>query len=890
MSAETITISDYRSTVADFSGYVTGDSNFMDTVGEITSTIGDITGFPGKLEFSIRAVQDGLTLPSAVTAALSFAPYGIGTAVRKTADVTEEVTGRIKPYHDKVKEADEKLKPFNEKFEKVGYAVTALDTALDLADRIAQNLDDTAGYLLESLGDGPVAEGSRLEERLDASARFMGDFNDFHASVFGGVEAVVDSIGRVVDQTIGALPIGVIDDIAEVVQDVFKPISDALKAIESGLCQTFTVIPGVPAVSIKVPVPWPPWSETITTPAIPPLRINVCDIIETISSQIGVVQTFVENLVLDVLESLGINIFGAIDRLKDKLLEPFQPVFDLIENGLDRVEDVLAEAISAIDGFFDDLESILRDAIDHVVLFESGQVGDEAPGSKDDVLTGALVADLELLDPETAALKAAAQPYEVEDGLFGLSGDDKLMGLGGDDFLLGGEGDDTLDGGTGDDENYGGNGDDTYIFTGEYGDDFVSDRDGASTFVFDAGSEIAYSRVDGDDLLIETAGGSVRVDGFYEGNQRDTTTIRVGDQEGRINTAPTALALSAAMVAENAAAGTVVGALSAMDADGDTISFELLDSAGGRFGVENGQLVVAGALDYETATAHQVSVMASDGYGGETVQSFTVAVSDVDDTVTPGPAPVPPPPAPAPGPGPAPKPKPEPGPGPGPNPGDGVTPLPTPEPSPVPPGAARSITGDEGDNRFELDGTNSYMVDAKGGMDTVAYAHTRAEVSEKMLGGLVEFSLPGGAVDVLRDVERVELEDGTYLFDLRDDAAVTYRLYAAALGRTPDEGGLRYWDGQSERGMAEKSIADAFVDSIEFQSRFGGEAPSTGEYVDALYTNVLGRVADGGGRDFWVRALDEGRADEADMLMAFSGSAENIAKTEDDYDLGVWVA
>ncbi|MEO1599613.1 MAG: DUF4214 domain-containing protein, partial [Pseudomonadota bacterium] len=69
---------------------------------------------------------------------------------------------------------------------------------------------------------------------------------------------------------------------------------------------------------------------------------------------------------------------------------------------------------------------------------------------------------------------------------------------------------------------------------------------------------------------------------------------------------------------------------------------------------------------------------------------------------------------------------------------------------------------------------------------------------------------------------------------------------------------------------------------------FGGENPSHADYVDELYDNVLGREGEAAGRDFWIRSLDQGM-DDAELLMVFADSPENLAQTADDTDAGIWV-
>lgn len=99
------------------------------------------------------------------------------------------------------------------------------------------------------------------------------------------------------------------------------------------------------------------------------------------------------------------------------------------------------------------------------------------------------------------------------------------------------------------------------------------------------------------------------------------------------NTAPSAVALTGQAIAENAAMGAVVGTLTATDAEGDAIVWSL-SGGDGKFALSevNGvmRVVVSGSLDYETQTAHTVTVTASDGRL-QTSTNFTIAVADIDE-------------------------------------------------------------------------------------------------------------------------------------------------------------------------------------------------------------------------------------------------------------------
>lgn len=131
-------------------------------------------------------------------------------------------------------------------------------------------------------------------------------------------------------------------------------------------------------------------------------------------------------------------------------------------------------------------------------------------------------------------------------------------------------------------------------------------------------------------------------------NGADSFTIVVEDGNGGlaeqvvavsiapVNDAPTDLAISATSIAENAAAGTVIGPLSAVDVDaGDSHVFSLSDDAGGRFVIVNNEIVLAAgaSLDFETAPSHEITIEVTDS-GGLT-HSEVVTIEVVNTTEAP---------------------------------------------------------------------------------------------------------------------------------------------------------------------------------------------------------------------------------------------------------------
>ncbi|WHZ26464.1 MAG: hypothetical protein OJF51_001259 [Nitrospira sp.] len=160
-----------------------------------------------------------------------------------------------------------------------------------------------------------------------------------------------------------------------------------------------------------------------------------------------------------------------------------------------------------------------------------------------------------------------------------------------------------------------------------------------------AGGRFAIDRATG---VLTVANGSLL---DYESAPSHSVTVRVTDSGGLtydktftitltdVNEAPTSLSLSGTTVAENAANGTVVGTVTGTDPDsGDTQSYSLTDTAGGRFAIDRatGVLTVANGslLDYESAPSHSVSVRVTDSGGLTYDKTFTITLTDVNEAPT----------------------------------------------------------------------------------------------------------------------------------------------------------------------------------------------------------------------------------------------------------------
>ncbi len=367
----------------------------------------------------------------------------------------------------------------------------------------------------------------------------------------------------------------------------------------------------------------------------------------------------------------------------------------------------------------------------------------------------------------------------------------------------------------------------------------------------DAGGLFALQ---GDDLVVagaldfETASShSIRIEAS-DGVSASEATISVAVTD--VPEPPTDLALDGLSAREGpSGVGTAVGRFTVTDPEGGSITYRLTDDADGRFSIMDDQLVVARELDFEAFTSHDVTAVAEDADGLTVVGLFTVMVEDVDET---------------------------------PGGGQRIEGTPTDDVLSI----SVSGTGDAG----ALGGNGNDTIDGLEGRDTVIYDLNRADIVEAVINpGQVSVVISGGQTDELNSIERIELGDGAYLYDVRPEATYTYLTYSAALGRFPDEGGLRFWDGLREDGLSDRALARSFVESFEFIDRFGGPEAPLEDFVCALFENVLERDGDEAGKAFWIGEIGSGRLDRVDMLQAFVLSPENLEKNADNYDDGVWV-
>jgi len=154
-------------------------------------------------------------------------------------------------------------------------------------------------------------------------------------------------------------------------------------------------------------------------------------------------------------------------------------------------------------------------------------------------------------------------------------------------------------------------------------------------------------------------------------------------------------------------------------------------------------------------------------------------------------------------------------------------------------------------------------------------------------------------VDLARALEAIARPDMLSSFGLGQEAysfyawsddttgieSQAYRLYQAAFNRKPDLPGLGFWVDTLEQGFSLTSVADYFVQSQEFQQTYGPNIEDS-RFIELLYNNVLKRVPETDGFNFWIESAELG-VTRAEMLAYFSESPENQNNVLPDISRGI---
>ncbi len=192
-----------------------------------------------------------------------------------------------------------------------------------------------------------------------------------------------------------------------------------------------------------------------------------------------------------------------------------------------------------------------------------------------------------------------------------------------------------------------------------------------------------------------------------------------------------------------------------------------------------------------------------------------------------------------------------------------------------------------GGNDILTGGRGNDVIDGGAGIDTAVFSGVRRQytITPTLVSGSSAEGSDGDGFDTLIGVEQYGFVDGVLTYDGGSDAARVMRLYSAALGRTPDEAGLTA-NVAAIDSLGLQGVADLFVNSAEFQNRFG--ALDNTQFVQQLYVSALGRTAEALGLRAWLDAMNAGMS-RAQVVIGFSESVENVARTAGTLAAGLWM-
>lgn len=153
-------------------------------------------------------------------------------------------------------------------------------------------------------------------------------------------------------------------------------------------------------------------------------------------------------------------------------------------------------------------------------------------------------------------------------------------------------------------------------------------NDNGGLFSIDQNGVIRLNRA----LDFETAsshGIGVRARDNAGNEANDTVVIDVLN----VDDAPVFGLVTASVVAENTPVGVEVGFAQASDPQGDPLTFDLAEDAGGRFAIDpiSGKITLLKMLDYETDISHVIIVRATDTLGNAVAKVLSIPVLDKAD-------------------------------------------------------------------------------------------------------------------------------------------------------------------------------------------------------------------------------------------------------------------
>ena len=198
----------------------------------------------------------------------------------------------------------------------------------------------------------------------------------------------------------------------------------------------------------------------------------------------------------------------------------------------------------------------------------------------------------------------------------------------------------------------------------------------------------------------------------------------------------------------------------------------------------------------------------------------------------------------------------------------------------LPPAPAKAgndiLLGGTGNDIF-VPGLGSNTIEGGEGYDTLVLDFVLDMLTISFdANDLVSILYEGGSV-IASSLEFLAVRDGIFSLigaivpesnhAMADDVILLYR---AGLGFGPSNESLNFWTSEFDQGQDLASLATELTTDAGFAERFGAaDSTANGDFVQALYHNILGRDGDAEGVQYWQDQLSLG-ASRQDLLVAFA--------------------
>jgi len=209
----------------------------------------------------------------------------------------------------------------------------------------------------------------------------------------------------------------------------------------------------------------------------------------------------------------------------------------------------------------------------------------------------------------------------------------------------------------------------------------------------------------------------------------------------------------------------------------------------------------------------------------------------------------------------------------------------------------------------ELNQTRSMsVIDGGAGIDTAVYSGNQASYTLMLTPtstSITDRRADGNGTDQLIDIEFLDFDKEAFPFDFNltqfgaptglsaADFESFIELYIAYFNRAPDAVGLAFWGSAFANGMSLEEIAAQFAPQPETVATYP-MGTSNVDFATAVYTNVLGRVPDQAGLDFWAGVLNAGAASRdqfiLEILRGVEAGTSDRAYLDNKVDVGAYFA